>query len=62
MHNFLEPDARIVEEPVAFGRNSQPMICPYCHANISTRVKSKPISKILLIACLPCSLVLCLLG
>ncbi|XP_051163237.1 lipopolysaccharide-induced tumor necrosis factor-alpha factor homolog [Leptopilina boulardi] len=54
----LQPNVVIVGTPTrAFGPSSQPMTCPYCQANISTRVESESSTKTHLFA-----LLLCIIG
>ncbi|XP_029665904.1 lipopolysaccharide-induced tumor necrosis factor-alpha factor homolog isoform X2 [Formica exsecta] len=38
----------------SFGSESQPMVCPHCHANISTRVETEATMKTHLMALLLC--------
>ncbi|KOC61573.1 Lipopolysaccharide-induced tumor necrosis factor-alpha factor like protein [Habropoda laboriosa] len=53
-----QPHIVVVERPVLqFGRVSQRLQCPHCHADISTRVESEANTKTHLIA-----LLLCILG
>ncbi|XP_043465220.1 lipopolysaccharide-induced tumor necrosis factor-alpha factor homolog isoform X1 [Leptopilina heterotoma] len=53
----LQPNVVIMGAPPVFGPNSQPMTCPHCHANISTRVESESSTKTHLFA-----LLLCIIG
>jgi len=48
------PHTVIITSGVAFSKEHQHMICPHCHANITTRVESEANTKTHLIAALLC--------